>query len=522
MNGLRIERSALEQLATLLHERVGLKITPDGYYGLKLAISARLPVLGMLDADQYILRLRESTGEHELRALLPLVTVGKTDFFRDGRQFHAIETRIFPDLLKAARNEKRRALIWSAGCATGEEPYSLAMAAAELGAEPEELDIWATDLNPAAVEFARRGHYPARRMGGVSETRIRRFFSLQGAHYEVKERLRKFIRFDGLNLAAPVYPAVQPSSLDVILCRNVIIYFDQATIREVMERFLHSLRPGGVLLLGYSESLFRVYDRFEMFEVDGSFAYRRPFNPQPKPPRLSAADLARNLARDLENARRPAAGKSVPAEVKRATEVVRSAATERPNPPAVAGPSLPPLQPPTSLMGRSPVERLNAAVLMMERGQFSPALAALIRLAEDEPNDLASLLTLGNVYSLTGQTAQARDAFALALAREPLCVEGRVYGAVAALQANLLDDARAELVKALFLEPTLALGHYLLGQVQERLGEREGARRSYRNAVAQLGLPQRVLAGYYPDMPESVETVVRAARYALAAVEEEA
>ena len=132
----------------------------------------------------------------------------------------------------------------------------------------------------------------------------------------------------------------------------------------------------------------------------------------------------------------------------------------------------------------------------------------------------SDLLTLGNIYSLMGDVPRARDTFAVALQKEPLCVEARVFGGVAALQGSQLEDARSELSKALFLEPTLALGHYLLAQVHERLGAHEAARRSYRNAVAQLKHPQRPLAGHYPDMPDSVDAIHRAARYALAALEE--
>ena len=174
---LAIERPALEALASLLLERAGLKITPDGYYGLRLALQSRMPALGLSDAQDYVRRLRQLAGEHELRSLLPLVTVGKTEFFRDARQFQALEQVILPELLSFARTEGRPLRIWSAGCATGEEPYSVAMLCHELGAKPKEFDIWATDLNPAAVESAQRGLFPVRRMVGLTEERIGRWFT---------------------------------------------------------------------------------------------------------------------------------------------------------------------------------------------------------------------------------------------------------------------------------------------------------------------------------------------------------
>jgi chemotaxis protein methyltransferase CheR len=489
---LNITDADLLQLAALLSDRAGLKVGADGYHGLRLALSARMPALGIGDAEEYVRRLKGLTGEHELRSLLPLVTVGHTEFFRDPRQFRALEQRILPDLIAQVRRESRRGLLWSAGCATGEEPYSLAVLAVELGATPAELGIWATDLNPAAVSGAQMGRFPLRRMAPMSEARRRRFFVPADDGFEARPVLKDFLRFEGLNLAAPVFAHVAPASLDLILCRNVIIYFDLATIRALMDRFLQALRPGGFLLLGYSESLFRVYDKFDMVEVEGAFVYRRPGG--------------RTTSKEVRIPVVPA----VPALPRRESPAPPAPVQRRTGEFAVA-----PKPPPPS----SPVERLDAVVVQLAAGDFEGALASLQKQTEDDSN-LNALLTLGNVHTLMGRYAEAREAFTRSLAREPLCVEARVYGAIAALQAGQLQDARGELSKALFLEPTLALGHYLLAQVDERANEHESARRSYRNALAQLRFPQRPLAGHYPELPDSPELIGRAARYALAALEE--
>ena len=233
---LNIDRPSLQLLAALLLDKVGLKITPDGYYGLRLALVARMPALGLFDASEYVRRLRQLAGETELRALLPLVTVGKTEFFRDSRQFGALENVIIPEKLAQARREGRKLRIWTAGCATGEEPYSVAIVSLELGAQPNEIDLWATDLNPAAVENAMKANFPTRRMVGVSEDRLAKFFVPAGESYQVAPAVKALIRFEGHNLAAPVFPMITPGSLDLIMCRNVIIYFDQPTIRGLMDR----------------------------------------------------------------------------------------------------------------------------------------------------------------------------------------------------------------------------------------------------------------------------------------------
>lgn len=505
---LTIERAALDDLAALLNERAGLKILPDAYHGLRLALTARMPALGISDADDYVRRLRQLAGEHELRSLLPLVTVGKTDFFRDGRQFGALEARILPDALKKARREGRKVRIWSAGCATGEEPYSLAVVLAELGARPEEVDLWATDLNPAAVEAAQRGRFPLRRMGGLSEARRARYFIQRDGDYEVSPELRRYIRFEGQNLAAPVFNKILPSSLDVILCRNVIIYFDLPTIRGLMDRFLSSLQPGSLLLLGYSESLFKVYDRFEMVEIEGAFIYRRPLEGVPKP--AVPAPPVKAPVRTNSSPSIPVS--TLGAKPRFSTGEYAVVPLPQPKSPIPATTRL--------SEKKSPGERHSGVVKQIERGLFDEALAALEQLLKEEGDDLPSLLTLGNLYSLMGHEKRAREVFLQVLQREPLCVEAHVYGGLSMIQLGKAEAARAELQKALFLEPTLAVGHYLLAQVQEKLGDHDGARRSYRNAVGQLRFTQRPLAGHYPDLPEAGETVARAARYALAALEE--
>ncbi|MCI0570531.1 MAG: tetratricopeptide repeat protein [Myxococcaceae bacterium] len=504
-------RDVLERLSVLLQERAGLRIQSEGFYSLRLALSARLPALGLTGGVEYLERLEGPEGEEELRALLPLVTVGHTEFFRDPRQFRALEERVLPEALARARHQGRAVSIWSAGCATGEEPFSLAILMHELGALPAEVDLWATDVNPAAIEVAQAGRYGARRLAAMSDARRRRCFERRDDGYELLPVIRQYVRLDVQNLAAPAFSGLRPGSLDLILCRNVIIYFDLPTIRALMDRFHAALRPGGLLFLGYSESLFKVYDRFEMVEVEGAYVYRRPqqgAGPDVRtraPPGLPAPAVApRSPATPGPTLRPPAP--VVP---------LRVPAPTLPPPPASA-----PREAVRALPDRSPVARLDAAVAQMEQGDFHGALTALRRLTEEEPNELDALLTLGNLYSLLNRHTDALETFALAVSREPLCVEARVFSGLAALQRGNLSEARSELGRALFLEPTLAMGHYLLAQVEERMGEHAAARRSYRNAIGQLRFPQRPLAGHYPDMPDAPDSISRAARYALAALEE--
>ena len=187
-----------------------------------------------------------------------------------------------------------------------------------------------------------------------------------------------------------------------------------------------------------------------------------------------------------------------------------------PRPSAPPQPFVRPRPPPR----KTPVERLAEVVEAIEKGDFPKALRTVRALADEEPDDLAARLTLGNVHALMGNLDEAREAYQYALSREALCVEARLYTALAELQGGQLDDAKLELTRALFLEPTLAVGHYLLGQVNERQGDNDGALRAYRNAISQRKQPKHELIGHFPDLPRSNEAIAQAAQYRLAALSE--
>jgi chemotaxis protein methyltransferase CheR len=275
---IAVATELLVELAALLKERVGLHIRQDGHSALKIALSARLDELkaSVPDVATYVRLLRSETGDDELRRLLPLVTVGKTSFFRDERQFRALEA-LFPSLLRRARGGGRPVSIWSAGCATGEEPYSIAMTAAETGGEPEQVEILATDVNPEAVAFAARGGYDPRRVKDIPASLLERYFDRDGDQHHVRAHLRRFIRaIRTHNLVSTVFPRPEGGGWDVIFCRNVIIYFDTPTTQGVLTQFHNALAPGGYLFLGHAESLARVTSAFLPIRFQGAIVYQRP------------------------------------------------------------------------------------------------------------------------------------------------------------------------------------------------------------------------------------------------------
>ncbi len=493
---VEVASEQLVELAFLLKERVGLHVRPEGFSALQIALAARFEELDgrIFDPPGYLQLLRSEEGDEELRRLLPLVTVGKTAFFRDERQFQALAA-LMPRLLRAAEARGRPVAIWSAGCATGEEVYSIAMTAAEAGAQPGELELLGTDVNPEAVSAAARGLYQARRMRDVPPGLATRWFEGDGEGYRVRSDLRRFLA--GVrrhNLVGEPYPRPQASGWDLIFCRNVIIYFDTNTTQRVLTRFHHALVPGGFLFLGYSESLFRLFEGFELTQVAGTFLYRRP---EGAVPRAAAPPPPPAMAH-----------RYVPAPVKHVR--LEPAVARRPALAAAARPAL------------SPQEVLDAAVELVGDGRFDVARDALERLIRDSGEDLAVRLTLANLYAILRQPDKAAESYRLALSTEPLSAEAHLFYGIHLLEAGEADAAALELSRALFLDPDLALGHYYLGRSREAQRDAFRARLCYRNAIEAFrrrpdGKRQAFL-GYYPDVPDDGATFARAAEYALAAL----
>lgn len=508
---IAIESSHLNALASVLKDRVGLHVRADGLQALRLALLARLEEMGddAPGAGRYLELLESDGGDDELRRLLPLVTVGKTSFFRDDRQFQALRA-LLPELLARARARGRPLAIWSAGCATGEEPYSLAMSAAEAGAAPGEVEIVATDVNPEAVAAASRGAYDARRVREIPEALREAHFDQDGERYTVRAGLRRLISaIRPHNLVSAIFPRpATGAGWDLIFCRNVIIYFDTSTTQQVLAQFHQALMPGGYLFLGYSESLFRLFEGFELTEVGGAFLYRRPerggrVGPpgQPSPPRPVMPVP------------------SSPPPVTHVTLATTPAPGRGPGTAPRAAASKPPLAPAQQL---APQEFLDGAVALFADGRFGAARELLERLLEQGGEDLAVRLTLANLYGILRQPDKASDCYAAALAIEPLSAEAHLFYGIHLHTLGEHAAAARELQRALFLDPDLALAHYYLGRSFEGQKDPQRARLAYRNALEAFkrrpdGKRQAFL-GYYPDVPEEGTTFARAAEYALAAL----
>ena len=264
--------------ADLVRSHCGISFANETRFLLERRIARRMRELGItsLAAYQYELR-RESRRDGELAALIDEITTNETYFFRERSQLRALVGEILPEALVARRERGGGPVsVWSAGCSSGEEPYSIVILAREAGFDPErDLRVYATDISRRMMKRARAGNY---REGSFRETEpaLRtRYFEEKDGLWTVSDSVKKCVDFIHLNLMDRSRAALL-GAMDVILCRNVMIYFDADTKREVIQTFENKLRPGGHLLLGHSESLINVSSGLELRHLKSDLVYRKP------------------------------------------------------------------------------------------------------------------------------------------------------------------------------------------------------------------------------------------------------
>ena len=234
-------------------------------------LARRIRAINLSGFDAYCELVRDENSA-EIENFINAITTNLTSFFRENHHFECLAQQVVPTLLKT-NAASRRIRVWSAGCSTGEEPYSIAMALHEaLGNAPGwDVKILATDIDSNVVATAAAGVYPANRQQGVSEARLKRFFTHAGGapgNMRLKDEVRSMIRFAPLNLMEQ-WPFKGP--FDVIFCRNVVIYFDKETQGRLFSRYADALARHGYLFIGHSETMFGTCNRFDLI---GRTTYR--------------------------------------------------------------------------------------------------------------------------------------------------------------------------------------------------------------------------------------------------------
>jgi chemotaxis protein methyltransferase CheR len=273
---------ALKDFATIrdeVYRRLGLYFEDSKVYFIQKRIEKRMETLGMESFADYgfLLRFSDKEGK-ELQALANLVTTNETYMFREFEQLQAFADHCLPMILKSreAAND-RRLRIWSAGCSSGEEPYTLAIILQEVMHDfaAWDIKIKATDIDEVRLEMARRAVYEERAVHEVpAEYFDRHIVRLPAGFFAIKPETAKLVEIEHLNLNDRLAMRGM-RQYDFIFCRNVLIYFDDASRKAVVDHFYNALRPGGFIFLGHSESVGRISTSFKLLRLGQHLVYRK-------------------------------------------------------------------------------------------------------------------------------------------------------------------------------------------------------------------------------------------------------
>ena len=436
------------EIIRLLGARTGLSFDPGRTQNADLGIRRAMARAAIADPELYLARLE--TDKALLDDLVDELTIGETYFFREPAQFRFIRREVLPEI-RRRRGADSMVRAWSAGCASGEEAYTLAMVFAEEGLD-RQASILATDVSRAALAKAERAIYGAWSLRGEGPDSARAHLIPRGDRHVVADPIRRLVTFEYLNLALDVYPSVVTGTwgLDLILCRNVLIYFDPETVANVARRLHDALAPGGCLITASSDPPLAGAAPFETVATDEGIFYRR----------ADVAALAPFAATPLD-------GLVVPA---------FALAT-------VFEPAAKSVAPRISRDGilAAPADDLAALVAEarsdLATGHYARAVERTARRLNDPEASALHIRALANL-----DLARAEAASAEAVKQHSLSSDLHYLRAVILHGMGRDQDAAEAARRAIYLDRTLAIAHFTLGSILRVRGDREGAWRAFRNA----------------------------------------
>ncbi|MBI2425282.1 MAG: tetratricopeptide repeat protein [Candidatus Hydrogenedentes bacterium] len=473
-----VSENSIPCLSDFVAGNLGIYFPPPRWSELQRSVERATQALGFPDVEACVNWLLTPPLNGERMAVLTeYLTVGETYFFRDPPLFQALEGEILPALIQARRARGGRPClrVWSAGCCTGEEPYTLAMVLKRL---LPDLDGWdlllsGTDINLQFLEKARQGIYGAWSFRNVPPYIQERYFSLTlDKRWQLNPALRQMVSFSCLNLAADPYPAAgnNTSEIDLLLCRNVLMYFDAGTAAMALTRFHAALAEDGLLVVSPPEFGMVPGDRFRMIQYGDCLVYRKiskACSPRPAPPNPYESVPVVSAQPTLSGTGGRVAG--TPGKTPSARRLAPRGA--------------PPLAPLPPRDGCAALAEMEAAY---SRKEYALVRELGGRALEQGPDNGEVLRLLVRCHANEGRLEEALSLCDRAIARDRVNAAGHFLRGMLLLEGGALPEAQASFRNACFLAPDFVLAHFISGDLARRLGRIVVARRHWRNALRLL------------------------------------
>lgn len=265
-----LNNADFDRLRKIIYDESGITFSDTNRSILDSRMKEMLREKRLSSIDEYI-KLVQSDKE-EMKIMLDSVTTNLTRFFRNQPHFDALTRYVIPHVLEDKKKRGDTTVrIWSAGCSTGEEPYTIAMILQDIVTAPYRFQILASDISLKSLLVGQRGFYPTARVAGIPQNYLDRFFTKTDTGYQVKRELMATVKFDYHNLRND--SGIR--NFDIVFCRNVLIYFDEPAQKATIDRFYQAMAPHSYLFIGHSESLFGMDTKFEFLKTDWACLYQK-------------------------------------------------------------------------------------------------------------------------------------------------------------------------------------------------------------------------------------------------------
>ncbi|MEW6003150.1 MAG: CheR family methyltransferase [Nitrospirota bacterium] len=454
-NILPLSKDDFSLFQRLLVEESGLHFDKDRSESLRLALWERLQIRGYESYQEYYNLLKfHPEGRLEIRELLDLITIGETFFFRNLPQFEALMRFVLPEIVQRRMHSLNKSIrVWSAGCSKGAEPYSIAIAMMEVlpSYENWDISILGTDINRNVLAYAKEAIYGERDIGHLPKEYLDRYFKIRGSNYILDARVRGLVRFEYHNLAKDPFTHEGMQDLDIIFCRNVIIYFDFQTTKQVIDNFHNCLIRDGYLFLGHAETLWQINNKFETVEFPQTFLYKKGLisvKEEMMKPFMAVPEI------ELENL---TSIKETVTEKGVFPQELASGLQEKPEP--------------------------------LEQIEKPPDVAALSspnHLIAQDKNNIRTYLTKATTLANEAKYKEAADIRAKIIEVDNLSVEAYYLLGVLSYKNSDLKEAETQFRKVIYVDPDSVLAYFNLGNMYLYQRKFSEAAREFRNVIRLL------------------------------------
>lgn len=465
---IKIPDSVLFELSGVVASHLGLHFPRERWCDLQRAVGDAAQECGYRhDAGQYVRGLLSpALTQKQLEVLANHLTVGETYFFREKRSLEILEEHIVPELIRARAGSSAPIQIWSAGCASGEEPYSVAIVLNKLlaGMKDRSVEILATDLNTNFLQKASAGTYGEWSFRGIPPWVRHTYFEAgEDGRCTIVPAIKRMVRFAPLNLMDDGYPLLSnwTNGFDVVFCRNVLMYFTPEGLRKVIRQLFRCLATDGWLIVSPTETSHELFSEFATVSFGDATFYRKSATSLP----TKVFDDSRSVVKLLEWAM-PA---PEPVQISYA-EIRREARDNEVSAESTAPPTV----------------SYRQALVLYKQGCYEDMEHMIVTLPSEDEDYAPAMLLLARAYANQGKLSAALDWCDQAIAADKLAAPAHYLRATILQEQGCLPEALLALRQAVYAEPQFVVGHFALGNLALKHGRRKESDKHFENALLLL------------------------------------